>query len=126
MLSANYQIESKVLSKCSKTISSHEKYLKIQISKFELERIINQLLIDFCEMTVIGYNKNEDNYWCKKYNNNICVMFLKLLIRQLGNNYSEIIIFPIEGDINDFVFDLHIAIKLYKTSKFIKNLIQSN
>jgi len=91
-----------------------------------LDKIMQRILTEFCESTVVGYNKYFDKYWCKKMNKGICEFHVELLIIFKGYEYTEIIITPLIGtneNIKKFVFDFHEAIQLYKTSNFIRDIM---
>jgi len=34
------------------------------LNKYEFDKIIQHILIDFCNINVLGYDKLEDYYWC--------------------------------------------------------------
>ena len=48
--------------------------LNISINK--LLDIVKEILTNFCEAKVVGYNKNTNKYWCKMYDKNYQVSFL--------------------------------------------------
>ena len=35
------------------------------LNKCEFDKIIQHILIDFCNTSVLGYDKYNDKYWCK-------------------------------------------------------------
>ena len=91
-----------------------------------LDRIMKKILTEFCGSTVVGYNKYFDKYWCKKMNNGICNLHIELIINFKGYDYTQIKIVPLVGtneDIKKFIFDFHEAIQLYKTSNFIRDIM---
>lgn len=106
----------------------NEIHLNYRLSKSEFDAIIQRILIDFCNMTVFGYDKQADTYWCKKYNNSSCVLHLTIQIHFTSLGHSKISILPIIGnkdDIDMFVYDFNDSVIMYKTSNFIKNLLRT-
>jgi hypothetical protein len=99
------------------------------VKKSELDKIIQHILIDFCNITVLGYDKNEDTYWCKNYDETSCILYIKIQINFNSFDSSEISILPITGDKNNihmFIYDFNDAIQMYKTSNFIKSLLHKH
>lgn len=91
-----------------------------------LDKIMQRILTEFCESTVVGYNKYFDKYWCKKMNKRICEFHVELIKIYKGYDYTEISIVPLVGtneDIKKFVFDFHEALQMYKTSNFIRDIL---
>ncbi len=108
-------------------IQTNEIILNYRLDKSDLDSIIQRILIDFCNITVLGYDKHEDKYWCKKYNNLSCVLYIKIQIKFNSFDCSKISILPIIGkkdEIDMFVYDFNDSIIMYKTSNFIKNLLR--
>ena len=108
-------------------IRENEINLTYKLSKTDFDAIIQRILIDFCNMTVLGYDKNEDTYWCKKYDKSSCLLHIKIQIHFNSLDRSEISILPIIGnkdEINTFIYDFNDSIIMYKTSNFIKNLLK--
>jgi hypothetical protein len=100
--------------------------LTYELNKIEFEKIIQHILIDFCNMTVLGYDKREDKYWCKKCYKSSCLLYIKIQINVISFDFSKISILPIiwnKDDINMFVYDFNDSVKMYKTSNFIKSLL---
>ncbi len=108
-------------------LQANEINLTYYLNKCELDTIIQHILVDFCNISVLGYDKYEDKYWCKKYNNSSCVLHMKIQINFSSLDCSRISILPITGnkdDINMFVYDFNDSIQMYKTSNFIKSLLR--
>jgi hypothetical protein len=122
--------QTKLISKSDlERIRANEIHLNCRLSKSEFDAIIQRLLIDFCNMTVLGYDNYEDTYWCKKYDNSQCVLYIKIQIHFNDYERSKISILPIIGNDNDidtFVYDFNDSIIMYKTSNFIKNLLRAD
>jgi hypothetical protein len=94
----------------------------IDIQKEVMNRIIINILSDFCSASVIGYNRNDNRFWCKMYNKNICVLHIEIeIIEKLDK--SDIKILPIIGTnilVENFVSNLRESIELYTSSSFIR------
>ena len=100
--------------------------LTYKLSKLDFDSIIQRILIDFCNINVLGYDKGEDKYWCKKYNNSSCILQLEIKVISKGCDYSNIKIMPLIGEedvINLFVMDFNESVQIYKTSNFIKSVL---
>ncbi len=130
MSSTIYQTYSTSIFEIKSSYGFQRKEIKLNyyVNKREIEKIIQRILIDFCNISILGYDKNEDTYWCKKYNGSSCILYIKFRIHLISFDLSEISIAPILGDktdINIFVYDFNDAMQMYKTSNFIKNLLCS-
>ena len=94
----------------------------INIEKDIMNRIISNILSDFCGASVIGYKHKTNKFWCKIYKNRVCVLHIEIEI--LENLYkSDIKIFLIFGTnilIGNFVSNFTESIELYTTSSFIR------
>jgi hypothetical protein len=94
----------------------------INIEKDIMNRIISNILSDFCSASVIGYNRTTNKFWCKMYKKNMCVLHLEIEILE-NLLKSDIKIFPIIGTnilVENFVSNLSESIELYITSSFIR------
>ena len=103
------------------------KVLELNINFTKLLNIINGILTDFCEATVIGYEKITNKYWCKIYNEKICSLHIELEIMYKDNNYSFVKIVPQIGTytlIENFVSNFKESIELYRTSSFIRACLE--
>jgi hypothetical protein len=94
----------------------------IDIRKEIMNRIIINILSDFCSASVIGYNRNTNRFWCKMYNKNVCVLHVEIeIIKKL--NKSDIKVLPIIGTnilVENFVSNLRESMELYISSSFIR------
>lgn len=102
--------------------------LTYYLDKSIIDKIMKRILIDFCESSVIGYDRYHDKYWCKKYNKLICKLNIEIYVIFKGYNYSEIKIIPLVGmneEINTFIYDFNESIQLYMESDFIRGIIES-
>ena len=99
------------------------------MSKTKIDSIIHLILIDFCNTSVIGYDKYDDKYWCKKYDKNKCVLHIEMKLIDKGYDLTQIQLRPqicTDKTIEAFKSDLNETIQMYKTSSFIKGLIDGN
>ncbi len=98
------------------------------VDKFKMNDIIKSILIDFCKVSVIGYDNSKEKYWCKKFTDSTCELHLELEIYGKGFNISEIKIIPLIGNDNNiekFIKTLNESIKNYQTYPFMKSLLES-
>jgi len=110
------------------------RYIDVKLITFyinidKLLNIIKGILSDFCNVNVIGYNKETNKYWCKTYDNKYCVLHVELEIFQKCNSTSYVKFIPLVGTdclIKKFVSNFAEAIQLYKTSPFIKSCLEGN
>jgi len=103
--------------------------LTYYLHKSVLDKIIHNVCIDFCNMTVFGYDKYNDKYWCKKFKNSRCILNLEIKILSRRCNETYINIEPKIGNkhyINLFVGEFNESIQMYTTSKFIRNILCKN
>ena len=103
--------------------------LKYQIKKEKLDKIISNILVDFCGASVIGYDKIHDKYFCKICKNNNCELHIEIKLYEVQNEISQISLIPYIGNKNNiksFIFNLDEALDLYKSSKFIKSCLEQS
>jgi hypothetical protein len=103
--------------------------LTCYVNKNELDKIIKNILIKFCNSAVLGYDRSKDKYWCKKYKKTICDFHLeiKIIYDKFGDTQIEII--PLIGyndDIELFINDFNEAIYMYKKSNFIRCILNTD
>jgi hypothetical protein len=76
-------------------------------NKLILERIIQNILINECKVSVIGYDNLHEKYWFKIENEKkTCILFAEIFVVYKNKNNCEIIINPIifnEKIIKNFV-----------------------
>jgi hypothetical protein len=100
--------------------------LTYNLDKSVFDKIMQRVLIEFCESTVLGYDRYLDKYWCKKINKGICKLHVEIIVNFKDYDFSEIRIIPLVGindDIKTFIFDFHESIQIYKTSNFIRDIL---
>ena len=102
--------------------------LNYVINKTNLDNIMRKVLLNFCEVSVLGYNQFKQKYWCKICENKYCVLHAEIEILYKNSEQSEINILPLVGNKNNikkFVLDIHEALYLYQSSSFIKYCLES-
>lgn len=102
--------------------------LTYYMNKSELDKIMQHILSEFCNTSVIGYNKYQDKFWCKRYDKSICTLHIEIFVNLKGFEYSEIKLTPLIGttdDINMFVYDFNDSIQMYRTSNFIRSVLST-
>ncbi len=107
----------KIIIKMSSTIC-----LQVNIDRYEINNIIQYVLIDLCNINVLGYDKFKDHFWCKKYDNSECILHIELNINIKGYICIEPKVFS-QRELNIFIYDFIESIDICKTSNFIKNLL---
>jgi hypothetical protein len=99
------------------------------LNKNELDKIIKNILINFCNSAVLGYDRGKDKYWCKKYKKTTCEFHLEIKIDHDKMGNSQMLINPLIGyndDIELFISDFNEAIYMYKKSNFIRCILTSD
>ena len=105
------------------------KLIEFNINTIKLTKIMNSILTDFCEATVIGYEKRKNKYWCKKYDDKECSLHIELEIIYESIEYSTVKFVPVIGTeniIENFVSNFVESIELYRTSPFIRACLEKN
>jgi len=105
------------------------KLIEFNINIIKLTKIMNSILTDFCEATVIGYEKRKNKYWCKNYHDKECSLHIELEIINESIEYSTIKFIPVigrENIIEKFVSNFVESIELYGTSSFIRACLEKN
>jgi len=107
--------------------------IKIQIHINKLISILKGILTEFCEASVIGYDKHRNIYWCKMYDIDIiselkyCSLHIEIEIVTYQHNYSLVAFTPLVGKyslINKFISDFTESIQLYRSSPFIRGILE--
>lgn len=92
------------------------------IDKYKLEDMMKFILIDYCEVSVMGYDTLRNRYWCKIYNKKKCELHIELEIEYRNTNKSEMRIIPLLGSnkiLNKFLINMNECMKLYNLPKYI-------
>lgn len=83
-----------------------------------IDKFLQVLLLDFCEITIYGYNVDKKYYWAKKIKNNICVLMFTLSI-----DTNSITIIPNIGSdiyIKELYLNMLEGLEIYKNSSFFE------
>jgi len=102
------------------------KIFKFNINFTNLLNIINVILTDFCEASVIGYEKITNKYWCKNYDGKFCSLHMELEISYQELDTTIIKFIPVigrENQIENFVSNFTESIELYRSSPFIRSCL---
>lgn len=103
-----------------------KKNLIYYIDKKKLDDIIKYILTEYCGISMMGYYKRNDVYWCKKYNKCKCDLYVEVQIikKSLGHSIVKISSFVgNDKDINTFVSNLHNKLDIYQADNFIKTCL---
>lgn len=95
------------------------------IDKKKLDDVIRYILKDYCGISMVGYYKRNDIYWCKKYDNSLCDLHVEIQIIKKSQGHSIVKISTFVGndiDINSFVSNLHKKLQIYQATNFIKHV----
>lgn len=90
------------------------------------DKLIKKLLLEFCDISVLGYNKLTNKYLGKKYGGSICVLLVEVKINEISEDLVEINVVPLMGNIRDikvFISDLRESINAYKCSGFVRETL---
>jgi len=104
-----------------------KKDILIKINKIDVDAIIQNILSDFCNVNVIGYEKSTNRYWCKMYEDKFCQLHIEIEIINKGFEQSQVKISPLYGtskSIEEFVSNFKESIELYTTSSFIRSCLE--
>jgi hypothetical protein len=88
------------------------------ISKDLLTDIISFMLAGYLELSVIGYNKRTEEFWAKKFIDNIYLLNFTLSIKSYECERSEMIIkcsVGNENEINNLISKITDMLKLYNS-----------
>jgi hypothetical protein len=95
-------------------------YLHYYIDKTKIEEIIRYILSEYCDISVIGYNKHSDKFWCKRNSKNVCEMHIELEIMKKEFGFSQIKMTPLIGiniNIKNFIIKLNESLLVYQRQK---------
>jgi len=96
------------------------------ISPEMADKLIQKILVEFCDISVLGYNKFSNKYLGKKYVGSICVLSVEVKINEISEDLVEINVVPLMGNIRDikvFISDLRDSISVYKCSGFVRETL---
>ena len=116
----------------SKRVGEKYRFIDIKMMSFyinsnKLSDIIKGILSDFCDATVIGYEKRTNKYWCKNYDNKFCILHIEIEIIKKDNLITIVKFIPLVGTdilIDNFLSNFRESIQLYTTSSFIRSCLE--
>jgi hypothetical protein len=103
------------------------KIFEFNINMMKLTKIMNNILTDFCEASVIGYEKKTNKFWCKKYDDKNCSLHMELEISYQELDITIVKFIPVigrENQIENFVSNFTESIELYRSSPFIRSCLE--
>jgi hypothetical protein len=89
------------------------------INKNKLIDVIKYTFLEYCNLSVFGYNNRTDEFWAKKFKNCNYLLNFTLKIISIDYNNSFIVISPLVGNNNEIV-------KLVDNINKILNLYKNN
>jgi hypothetical protein len=104
----------------------NEKLLKYNLKKSEIDNIIQDIFIEFCGASVIGYDKIQDKYLCKKYIKSDCILHIEIKLLSINEDETQMSIKSLIGtdeEIESFIFDFNESLQMYISSNFIKSIL---
>lgn len=104
----------------------NERTLKCCLKKSEIDKIIQDIFIEFCGASVIGYDKTLDKYLCKKYIKSDCILHIEIKLLSINEDETDLAIKPLIGtdeEIESFIFDFNESLQMYISSNFIKSIL---
>jgi hypothetical protein len=104
------------------------KFTNIKINTFQinsnnLNNIMKNILLDFCNADVLGFDTRTNKYWCKILENKCCMLNVELEILYKDPEHSLVRFIPLIGSeflVENFISNFKESIQLYTTSSFIK------
>lgn len=117
-----------MLSNMNKSNKLKQHIIFCEINKDKLSQMINYIFIDFCKLSVYGYDSHIDEYWGKKFFTTREYLHFNFSINYHNEKSSVILISPISGDlidINELVANVKESFELYSSSKFIKSCFRN-
>lgn len=105
------------------------KIMAFYININKLTDIMKGILSDFCNATVIGYEKRTNKFWCKIYDKKYCSLHIELEILNKCSEVTYVKFIPVIGTdslVENFVSNFKESIQLYTTSSFIRGLLERN
>lgn len=96
--------------------------LLYNVEKSDIDDMMRKIISDNCNVSVIGYEKYYDKFWCKKYNRDSCDLHIEIQIIGKGRKSSIIKIIPLVGvntDIVKFILTLDKQIRICESPKHL-------
>ena len=92
-----------------------------------IDEILRSILVDYCQVSVIGFNNTFKYYWCKIEDNKKCILYAEIRLVQ-NDNYSSLVIVIMNNNFyykginkknkQTFIDAIKEGIHLYQTSTF--------
>lgn len=98
-------------------------HITLNISKNKIESILRHVLINFCQVNVMGYNNSEDYYWLKIKNESKIIPYIELELKLINSDENNTNIIFIAKTNNLFTKQRVIMNKIVK--KFIEKFASS-
>lgn len=103
--------------KCEKFRYINTINFKYSIKKDIVNDVIFQILIKYCNVSVVGYSTDKDKYWAKKNNSTNCNLHIEIKITSVYLEDSLVQFTPLIGtniEIQNFISKFSDSINLYK------------
>jgi hypothetical protein len=89
------------------------------INNYKLLEIIKHTFLEYCNLSVFGYNNRTNEFWAKKFKNSDYLLYFTLTIKSIDYNNSFIVICPLVGsnsEIEKLVKKINQILSLYQTN----------
>lgn len=96
------------------------------IDKNKLDDLLKYILTEYCDISMMGYYKHNDKYWCKKYSKYSCDLYIEIQIIKKSFDHTIVRVNPFVGNdtnINNFITSLHESLQVHQASNFIRNCL---
>jgi len=96
------------------------------IDKNKLKTIMVSILSKYCNIKIYGYNKTNEQYWCKNVKEKICSLFMNIEIYSYNYNKTIVILTPITGESNEinlFIEKFKEGIQLHQGNAFVRQYL---
>ena len=103
-------------------------YLFCKIDTNKIKDIIKYTLIDINDLSVFGYNNQEEEFWAKKIINNNYLLHFTIKIESYNSHESTLVISSLVGnetEIKKIIESIKEMINLYESSAFIRNCVHN-
>lgn len=96
------------------------------VEKNIIDMVLRNILINECNMTIVGYCKNESKYWCKKYVGKTCDLHFEIKLSYIDLKSVIFLVTPLMGsdnNIEQFIYKINISMLLYGSSALTKFML---
>ena len=97
--------------------------LTYKIDKNVINDALQYILMNNCNVSVVGFNTNTNKYWCKIYGKSTCKLYLEIYVKGLYFDACELHITPLTGETNfikKFIEDMDKGLQLFQTPSYSK------